>query len=64
MRAWFRYMFVSQDESARIRHEWQSRFDALPKDNDIEELADCLKLVWADLPRRETASRQPLPCSV
>lgn len=61
VRAWFRYMFVSQAESQRIRDEWQTRFNALPTDNDIDQLSDGLKLKWADLPQRDRVPRQQYP---
>jgi hypothetical protein len=53
IRQWYRYMSVSNAESAKIRADWESRFSALPTpDGDMSGLNPQMKLVWVDLPTR------------
>lgn len=64
VRRWFRFMSVSQTESAKIRDDWERRFAALPPDGDFSCLRDMPdKLQWRDLPKqapRRTISNVPL----
>ena len=54
VRAWYRYMSTNSPASAaKIKAEWDARFDGLPTDGDTNLLADERKLKWADLPRRQ-----------
>lgn len=52
VREWFRYMTVTQEESQRIRDDWQRRFDSLPANGKMGTLPEHEQLKWEDLPRR------------
>lgn len=58
VRRWFRFMYVSQTDAARIRYDWEKRFDSLPPDGDFSALKDFEHLEWRDLPRR--TPRRPI----
>ena len=58
IRAWFRFMTVSDEQSAtKIREEWGNVFAALPADEDPNQLADERKPKWEDLPVRAGRNR-------
>ena len=58
IRAWFRFMTVSDEQSAtKIREEWGNVFSALPADEDPNQLADERKPKWEDLPVRAGRNR-------
>lgn len=56
IRKWFGYMQVSHRALAKIRTEWEVRFDGLPPNGDTSLLADEHKLQWRTLPRRAPVS--------
>ena len=56
--SWFRFMPLQMQELARVKAEWQSRFDSLPQDGDMSTLPEALRLAWVDLPRL-ASSRAP-----
>ena len=56
VKAWFKYMSVLPTQAAKIKSDWQARFEALPPDGDVSQLPAAQKLVWIDLPR-DAASR-------
>ena len=56
VKAWYKYMAVLPTQAAKIKSDWQARFDALPTDGDVSELPASQKLVWMDLPQ-QAASR-------
>ena len=44
VRAWFRYMSLNDAALARVKSEWEDRFDSLPPaDGDMEQLAEWMK---------------------
>lgn len=62
VRTWFGYMNVTQRALAKIRTEWEIRFDSLPPNGDTAQLAEEQRLEWISLPRRapaEFASDRP-----
>lgn len=38
IRRWYRFMTVDQSEHARIRQEWEDRFNSLPPDGDFNAM--------------------------
>lgn len=57
LRQWFRFMVVDSERThTNIRKEWSSVLDALPPDNDINQLADDLKPQWQELPKHNDSS--------
>lgn len=64
VRRWFGYMTTNQEEAARIREDWETRFSELPADGDFDSLPDTKKLEWRDIPKR--TPRRPIefeaPC--
>ena len=60
LRQWFKFMVVSgADEAAKIRDEWKSVFERLPKDEDPNNLASELKPKWGTLPTFQVESTDP-----
>ena len=52
VRAWFQVMHLNLGELARVKQDWQARFDALPPDGDTNQLAESYKPAWLPLPTR------------
>lgn len=52
IRRWFRFMDVHQSEAAKIRDEWETRFEKLPPDGDFSVVQDLETLPWLELPKQ------------
>ena len=59
IRAWYKYMHVNETQAAKIRAEWDARFDTLPPDGDTTQLPEETKLKWADLPKMKARPKPP-----
>lgn len=56
VRSWYKYMHVSQNALTKIRAEWETRFDSLPPDGDMNQLPAEKRMKWTPLPVRTCAT--------
>lgn len=50
VRQWYKYTSLNAPDAARVREDWETRFECLPPQGDTSKLPPGLQLVWHDLP--------------